>query len=307
MTRQQPLWQQAGSYAAVQDRVLLQTVWNALAPAGPGYGVQSINDFPVSLVANTMNVQIGPGTGALNLQAGNGAVVIRSDANEIVTLPAAPPSGQTRWDIIIATARDNAVDGGPNNDFIFTSVQGTPAASNAVVPALPVNSMLLAQVQVNGAIANLNGAAIGDNRLPLDLRQIAAKVYRAAAWTVAAGNIPFDTVREDVWRMWGGSLAAFSNYGLIAPVTGFYRMLASLSMPVSGAGSYQCSFYVNGGSGPYGQVQQLPGAGGNAFLTCIDVIRLNKGDNCSFHTNIAGGSIFAGAGNTFLCAQFDHL
>ena len=59
MTKYQPLWQQAGSYAASVDRGLLGSLW----PAGGTTGAA------VAAVANTMQVQAQPGTVAVPMQA----------------------------------------------------------------------------------------------------------------------------------------------------------------------------------------------------------------------------------------------
>ena len=70
MTKYQPLWQQAGSYAASVDRGLLGTLW----PAG------GVTGAAVAAVANTMQVQAAPGTVAVPMQAGQGTELCRWDA-----------------------------------------------------------------------------------------------------------------------------------------------------------------------------------------------------------------------------------
>ena len=148
MTRYAPLWQQAGSYAASQDRSLLSTIW-------PSGGVMG---GTVSAVSNTMNLQATPGTAAVVLQAGQGVALCRWDAvaDSVVTIPPAPTSN-SRIDLYIIQVRDNAIDAGANNDFVFTSVQGTVAAA-PVAPAVPANALALAQVTIAANIANLNAA-----------------------------------------------------------------------------------------------------------------------------------------------------
>ena len=152
MTKYQPLWQQAGSYAASVDRGLLGTLW----PAG------GVTGAAVAAVANTMQVQAAPGTVAVPMQAGQGTELCRWDAaaDSTVTLTAAPPSGQSRIDVYCVQVRDNAVDAGGNNDFLVSAVAGTPAASNPTVPATPANALALANITVPGAAANLNSAVI---------------------------------------------------------------------------------------------------------------------------------------------------
>jgi hypothetical protein len=159
MTKYQPLWQQAGSYAASVDRGLLGSLW----PAG------GVSGAAVAAVANTMQVQAQPGTVAVVMQAGQGVELCRWDAvgDSTVTLSAAPPSGQSRIDVYCVQVRDNAVDAGGNNDFIFSAVAGTPAASNPTTPATPANALALANITVPGAAANLNAATITTVAVPL--------------------------------------------------------------------------------------------------------------------------------------------
>jgi hypothetical protein len=110
-----------------------------------------------------MTVTAAPGTVAVPLQSGQGCALCRWDANEVPTLAAG--SAQMRIDLVIVQVRDNALDAGPNNDFIITSVTGVPAASNPAVPATPTNAAVLAQVLVpGGSVANLSTATVTDLR-----------------------------------------------------------------------------------------------------------------------------------------------
>ena len=153
MTRHAPLWQQSQEYSAQLDR----SVFSALWPSGGASGAA-----PVA-VANTMDITIPPGSAAVPLTDGT-AALCRWDAPEVVTLDPAPPSGQSRWDLIVCQVRDNAIDGGPDNDFVIVAVAGTPAASPAP-PANPANAYTMAWVLVSGGAANLNGAIIVDLRV----------------------------------------------------------------------------------------------------------------------------------------------
>ena len=193
MAKYPPLWNQALSYPAQLDRSLLSALW----PAGGASGAAP------AAVANTMNVSIPPGSCAVPLQPGQGSALCHWDAPEVVAIGAAPPSGQSRVDLIVCQVRDNAIDGGPNNDFVFVAVAGTPATMGAesrpgdedddepeaelqaVAPAVPQNSLAIAQVTVPGAAANLNGATITDLR----------KQRRLADW--------FATGEAYKWRPFG--------------------------------------------------------------------------------------------------------
>ena len=161
MARYQPLWQQAGSYPAGLDRQALSNVW----PLGG-----STPSGVCSLVNNTMQVSVAPSSAVVPLVAGQGAALCIWDAAEIVTLAAAPASGQARWDLIVAQVRDNQVDAGPNNDFIITNVTGVAGGQGpgqSVPPPAPANAYVLATVGLTGGTANLNTAVLLEKRSSL--------------------------------------------------------------------------------------------------------------------------------------------
>lgn len=151
MARMTPLWQQGSNYPATIDRLLLGALWPNGGASGP---------VPAA-VANTMNVNIPAGVVAVPLQAGQGVALCRWDAAEVVTHDAA--TAQPRIDVVIAQVRDTALDAGPNNDFVFTIVKGTPAA-NPAVPPIPNNAYPMVNVTVPANAANLNAATITDRR-----------------------------------------------------------------------------------------------------------------------------------------------
>lgn len=153
MTRFTPLWQQAGSYVAQVDRALMGTLWPVPAAIGSA----------ATAVANTMNVSIPPGAIAVPLVAGQFTALCRWDAAEVVTSPTAPAAGTSRIDQVIAQVRDPALDGGLNNDFIFTVNSGV-AASSPSAPAVPNNAAVVCQYTVVGGSANLNGVTLTDGR-----------------------------------------------------------------------------------------------------------------------------------------------
>jgi hypothetical protein len=158
MTRYTPLWQQGGSYSAALDRALVTALWPTSQAAVP---------LP-TVVANTMNLSIAPGTAAVALQAGAGSALCTWDAAETVTVAAAPPSGQSRTDLVVLQVRDPQLDSGVNNDFVFQVIAGTPATPGpGAAPAVPTNAMAICTVIVAGNVANLNGATITDARVGL--------------------------------------------------------------------------------------------------------------------------------------------
>jgi hypothetical protein len=153
VTRYTPLWEQAGSYAASLDRRLLGALWPAPVVIG----------CAVSVNAGTMNMSIATGTVVALAANGTGSVLCYSDAIEVVTSPTAPGSGSNRYDVVVCQPRGNDLDGGANNDFVFSVVSGTAAAS-PTVPATPAGAVALAQILVVGGSAALTSANLVDRR-----------------------------------------------------------------------------------------------------------------------------------------------
>jgi hypothetical protein len=157
MARHTPLWLAQGSYAAPDDRLLVAAM----------YPVASIRGCTVSKGTNPMDANVAVGSVAVPTANATGTALCASDAVEIVTLTAAPPSGNDRCDLIICQVRANDLDGGANNDFIFTRVTGAPYVPPFVAgnqPATPANAVALARIIVNGGSAAINPANITDLR-----------------------------------------------------------------------------------------------------------------------------------------------
>ena len=234
MTRFAPLWQQAGSYAASVDRYLI----GALRPVG------GCNAAALSLVNNTMNVSVAAGDCVVPLQSGQGSALCHWDAAEVVTLAAAPPSGQTRVDLIVCQVRDNALDAGGNNDFIITAVTGTPSTGFPAIPAAPTNAYALGTCTVGGAVANLNGSQTTyASRASLNSGQVLAVVRLPAA--------------------------AYQTTSLTYVLVDSAKALLSFTVPGSGAVLLRCSgLWNNGASGVKGLLAWSSAATANTnFIT----------------------------------------
>jgi hypothetical protein len=211
MTRYTPLWQQAGTYPASVDRGLLSTLWPTSGSSGGA----------VTTVANTMTTSVAPGTAAVALtSAANLTQLCRWDAAEVVTHAAAPPAGSSRIDLVVLQVRDNTLDAGGNNDFIFQAIQGAGGTPGpGAVPAVPTNAYPMGQLTVPGGAANLNGVTVTDRRLPL-IPQASphCEVYLTTPQSVGAGTITqvtFDTVE-------GGTGWDMTNHRYVCPVAGRY-------------------------------------------------------------------------------------
>ena len=303
MTRYQPQWLQSGSYAAGQDRRLLGALWPA--PASTGCAVSA---------GAGMVVNVAPGQVAVPSQNNTGTTLCSSDAVEPVTVAAASGSNP-RIDVVICQPRGNDLDGGANNDFIFTTVQGTPAASPAV-PAVPAGAAALAQILVptgsasvaagnitdvrpqglsisgGAAVPPYTGGGIGTYTDPGGEVWVAktgvnggawrkardvlhARWYRAAAWSTATGA-GVPIVFDTVDFDAYGMWVSGSS-GFVAPVAGVYRAGGAFTAPFAAAGQYVQLTLVQGAA----QIAQntLYGAGavnGNAAVT--DIVRAAAGD-----------------------------
>jgi hypothetical protein len=181
-----------------------------------------------SIVASSMTVSLAPGTAAVPLQAGQGAALCRWDAAEVVTIGAAPASGQTRIDLICAQVRDNALDSGGNNDFVMTVTPGTAAASNPATPATPTNAKALWSITVVGASANLAGATLTDLRaktlrVPGAGELLGCRRVAGASWVVNQGG----------WVVFN---AANGWVGFVAPDSGNVLLSVAAQWANSGAG-----------------------------------------------------------------------
>jgi hypothetical protein len=183
MTRYTPLWLQNGSYAASVDRRLVGALW----PAG------AVTGCAVS-PSTAMTLNIAAGQVAVPSQNNTGSTLCSSDAIEQVTLATAPGSGTNRYDLVICQPRGNDLDGGANDDWIFSTVTGT-AATTPAVPAVPAGALALAQVYVPGGSASVTAGNITDVR-PYSLAVpptplLAYKQVALANYTTTSGAFVF--------------------------------------------------------------------------------------------------------------------
>lgn len=129
-------------------------------------GVTNIFSLAVSQRGSgaNMSVDVSAGTAVILGTETNLALDMmpfRSDATQNVPISTANPSNP-RIDVIVARWQDVEGSGATNSKTIAVVI-GTPAASPAV-PALPANSIPLAQVRVNAAATSIVNANITDRR-----------------------------------------------------------------------------------------------------------------------------------------------
>jgi hypothetical protein len=198
-------------------RAMVQSV-----PAGQSF-VYKAQDFAVSPVGagTTLQVQVGA------CQAGGGAVIYGQDAAQgayfvyndaLLTLPVAiADASNPRIDTVILRIFDDEITPGSGFSVSATVIAGAPAASPAP-PALPRDSIAIADVRVNAAVTGIVAGNITDRR------GLASTLIRP--WGVAWGNIANVALLANV------SLAAIADVAVLQvpfnPLAG-RRYVASLS------------------------------------------------------------------------------
>jgi hypothetical protein len=272
----QPLWQQAGTYPAAQDRRLFGALW----PTGGTVGMAA------TWSGTGMVINISAGVAAVpDANVPGACYVCPSDAQWQVTLQ--PAAAQDRIDIITVQPRDSQA-GGSNNDWIFNTITGAPAAS-PVAPAIPAGQLGIVQIRVVGGAAtiapanmtDLRGGSLNVSSGPPSSTQVLGSTqsftdaqgevwvskagvnggawrkardvlhsrgYRAAALSLPAGtlNIPIDGVSpgRDPYGMLNTSTGVF-----IVPVPGFYLTVSRLNVVSPSAGQWIGHYIsINGAS-----------------------------------------------------------
>jgi hypothetical protein len=156
--RTPPSWLQNGSHPAENDRLTTQALWATT-------GIIKSNSLAVTPNSPVgMSVIIASGWAAIvgTTQANMGTYVAYNDAATVVAITTANPTNP-RIDLVCATVQDAYYTGAQNN-VIFQVVVGTPAPS-PVVPALPANSIALAEVDVVAGALSITSGDITDLRV----------------------------------------------------------------------------------------------------------------------------------------------
>jgi hypothetical protein len=156
--RTPPSWLQNGSHPAENDRLTTQALW---ATTG------IIKSTSLAVTPNSpvgMSVIIAGGWAAIvgTTQSNMGTYVAYNDAPTVVAITTANPTNP-RIDLVCATVQDAFYTGAQNN-VIFQVVVGTPASS-PVAPALPANSIALAEVDVAAGALSITSGDITDLRV----------------------------------------------------------------------------------------------------------------------------------------------
>jgi hypothetical protein len=156
--RTPPSWLQNGSHPAENDRLTTQALW-ATTGIIKSTSLAVTQNSPVG-----MSVIVAGGWAAIvgTTQTNMGTYVAYNDAPTVVTITTANPTNP-RIDLLCATVQDAFYTGAQNN-VIFQVVVGTPAGS-PVVPALPANSIALAEIDVAAGALSITSGDITDLRV----------------------------------------------------------------------------------------------------------------------------------------------
>jgi hypothetical protein len=268
MTRYTPQWLQAGTYPASLDRRLMQALWPVGACDGCAVGVSS-----------GMTVTVAAGQIACPTANSTGVTLCTSDAQETVTLAAAPASGTNRYDLVICQPRGNDLDGGANNDFIFTSVTGS-AAATPTVPATPANAVAVAQIYVPGGSASVVAGNIVDVR-PDSLRAGPPQTW----YGTNAGGVVLATTAPGTAHACLTATIPPGDY-LIAAYTGGLSPLNTGNQII--AQIYRGTTATLLGQATDQRIQTPTGATGWAGMTCAAFSRMDPGGSVTF--GVAGWS-----------------
>lgn len=162
-----PLYMQAGTYSARQDRLVFDVLFTE-GIIDPGAGSFAVTE---RAAGPNMSVDVAPGRAVVDGddQANQGAYFVRSAGVENVVIAPADLVNP-RIDLVVLRIRDSNVIGGANNDAIVDVIEGVPAAVPAA-PALPASAIPLARIAVPVGMVDVEDADVTDVRVPSSTRE----------------------------------------------------------------------------------------------------------------------------------------
>ncbi|MCW3038472.1 MAG: hypothetical protein JWM31_377, partial [Solirubrobacterales bacterium] len=160
MTLEAPLYQQALTFPARQDRAFIAAAFDTEGVLRPSAGGLLVAQ---RAAGTNMSVDVAAGSCIVagDDEANQGSYFCRSTAVENVVIGAAPGSN-SRIDLIVARVRDATVTG-VSSDWILEVIPGAVAAS-PVVPSTPNTAIPLAKVTVATGTTAITNAMITDLR-----------------------------------------------------------------------------------------------------------------------------------------------
>jgi hypothetical protein len=274
-----------------------------------------------------MSVDLAPGHAVMvgNAVSVQGSYLIDIDSVQNVPIAAAPPSGQSRIDVVYALVQDDFVDSGGNNSLFLSTSVGTPTTGTPAVPTVPNDALPLAQIAVGALVTSIVTANITDVRPPyapgifpanpsgstfvsyvdLDGRQWVAKGgVNGGAWRLAEDVLNCDAYRSSAINLPSGGMAncgvdaiSFDAYGMYnistgvftAPVAGKYRLYWGLCASPTATGQWiQAGF-----AGGILAQATAQASSGSAPLTCplLLTASLTAGQTVTLQANCSTASI----------------
>jgi hypothetical protein len=225
-----PSYLQNGAASALSDRL---TISGLLQPGGTGLssrgGVRATSDgngLAVRAAATANNtVIVGAGTAFVVESDGTGVYVCHNDADKTLTVPAASTT-QSRRDLVVAQVRDSTISG-TSDDWVITTVTGTPSSGTPVAPAVPANALALGDYLVPaGSSTVVTSANINDRRSNVSaLGGVMSVLSTALPVNPYRGMTVWCTDTEDM-RVYNGASAGWrvqSFYPLPDPVKAYYN------------------------------------------------------------------------------------
>lgn len=191
-----PLFEEGLTYTATQLRELIDSLYSTA-------GIISLGDLIVAQRAAGANMSVDVAAGAAIVigtdAAFQGKYLCKSTAVTNVTIAAAPSTGNSRIDLIVAEVRDADQNGGTHNDWIIAAVTGTAATTGTqVAPSAPASSYVLAQIAVGPTVTTIVNANVSD------LRVFASPRTRRRVVTVTQSATPaINTDKTDVASITG--------------------------------------------------------------------------------------------------------
>jgi hypothetical protein len=251
-----PAWLNAGSvsYSAENDRLTQAADWfpggatklDVRSGVVPGQGTSGMVTGALNVTAQgtpNMSVQVFAGQAVIQgtVTQTQGAYVCTSDSTQTLAIAAANATNP-RIDLVVVTVED-AQYSGAANDALLQVITGTPAASPAA-PALPSNSIALAQVLVPASATSIVSGNITDQRTWTVSRGGILPCLSTARPASPYGGMSIYETDTSISRIWDATLAAWVQIGDAAPWTAYTPTWGGVTLGNgSSAGHYKLLGY----------------------------------------------------------------
>jgi hypothetical protein len=278
---------------ASHSAALFRQALSAVVPNNGG--LVQYGDLAVAQTATaSLQVQVGvgrcfiPGTNLGNLPSTTwstqGLYFGLNDA--AVTLPiGTPDANNPRIDIVVATVND-AFYSGTLNSGALQVVQGVPAATPAA-PAVPANSLLLANVAVAANAPSITTSNITNVAVPYDYEHVEftgtnmSYPSSGAAWGIGpTGNLSIDKANSFNYSTWWGG---FIQDGCTLSAAGLY-LFELLLTGSTAAPPTMAKNILNSSSGAYVATESVFSGAVSWTTGVVATGFVNAGQNVIFQT-----------------------